>query len=489
MAFSLSSGGEVDVTKRYGLRPQEASTDVDAFDNGPALNDAINDDTAGSGFLSPGTYRVVTPARYAGDRGPYRRLRGVGSGTMIRPDMEIYQDCLTYNGAVSAEWTIEDIAFVGPVDPESVETQCNRALAIGGSDFASYMMRRVVFAGIRSQSAVFSGGYGTSMLALDQCSWIACRAQPATATNYSALCDIDWCFGAKVIGCRFLGNHRFNGVDLLTDGPPQTALKFRGTGLALGIFTGSQIDIRDCIFQGCASGYAISCFDPVSAPNGPLMNVYMTDWVDTFGMTPTGVGVITVSGTPAGGYNDNGSYTILIRIDTSGAAGVATWSTSFENAGFGGGFTSWVSHDNASSAAVADTGVTVNLGAGEFSSGKQYQTYVMAAVQQRYKQAKISNVQIISAGAPDILLGQIDQLEIDHVDIMGGSIAMRLYDCGAARIIHPRVGGATISAHESAFGFGSNKYVYVEDPNADAVLALDSDAWKTSILGVEETGP
>ncbi len=462
-------------------------------DDGPALQAAFDDTPSGGShlFIPEGTYRIATPVAIGFEAGTYLHVFGVGGGSRFVPDLEIYEDAITVNNTLGASRVgFESLAFTTPIiGTQPADPQCYRALVIGGTHAAGHYIRDVIFAGLYVQGAVAYLGNGATNLLVDNCDWIGCQAAGDTGVDPQSLLEFNIIFGATVRNCRFLGTGYFAGAEILY-GSSRQCIRFRHFDVPDGLINASKIRIDRCTFQ-TAGNACVSSLEPDGNPNGPTSPI-MLQSVIYGGKIPTGKGVWTkpaYTTVPSGGFTT--PYVIEIRIDTDGVAGVATWSTRYENAGFGGGFTGWTSQGAAASASV--NSITLAMGAGTFASGDIYQLYVTG--QARFDQVEIRNCEMIGVGGTTkqgCLLTQCDNVIIEQLQFDAGSQshAIELYDCDVVKIVQPSIASHKIFVNPAGFGFGANEYVYVEDPNDDAVLTLnDATAWKTSTKGVETTGP
>ncbi len=462
-------------------------------DDGPALQAAFDDTPSGGShlFIPEGTYRIATPVVIGFEAGTYLHIFGVGGATRIVPDLEIYEDAITVNNTLGASRVgFEDLAFTTPtigVQPGS--PQCYRTIVIGGTHASGHYIKRVIFAGMYVQGAVAYLGNGASNLLVDDCDFIGCQAAGDVGVDPQSLLEFNIIFGATVRNCRFLSTGYFAGAEI-TYGSSRQCIRFRHYDVPDGLINASKIRIERCMFQ-TAGNACISSLEPDGNPNGPTTPI-MLQSVIYGGKIPTGEGIWTkpaYTTVPSGGFTE--PYTIEIRIDGTGAAGVATWSTRYENAGYGGGWTGWTSQGTAASAAV--NSITLAMGAGTFQTGRVYQLYVTG--QARFNQVEIVNCQMIGVGGTTkqgCFMVQCDRVSIDNLSFDAGSQshAVEMYDCDVVKITHPSIAGHKIVAQPAGYGYGANEYVYVEDYNDSAVLTLnDATAWKTSVKGVEDTGP
>lgn len=461
-------------------------------DDGPAFQRAFNAVSIHGGivYVPPGTYRIATPVLGVfGNAGAYVEMRGAGAASRIYVDVAEDEIGITINDTPGAPRIgVTSLAFIGNLDALAPSVaQCYVALLMGGTQAAGHYIRNVQFVKVRAAGDVVYMGNGAGHILVEDCDWIACDALFGTANvDPQSLLDLDVIMGATVRNCRFTSSDMFDGT-VYGSGGARSAIKFRRYNVPDGLYDGSQVLIERCSFVTPAVN-AILCLQPNGLPNSPSSQVFLQGIVSG-GKIPTGQGVWDMpTGTPSGGYVK--PYSMEIRIDSAGVAGVATWSTRFEDAGFGGGWTAWTSHGNAASATV--NGILLAMGAGTFQDSSTYVTYITGPM--RVAIVKISQCFAITGGTESthaVQLAECDRVIIEQLEVDASSTtrAVTLWDCDVVKIVQPWIHAHKIVAENGAFGFADNAYVFVEDPNATAVLDLsNATASQTYVKGVF-TGP
>ncbi len=462
-------------------------------DDGPAFQAALDAVPSGGAhvYVPPGRYRIATPVSKGFSAGTYLHIFGAGGTSQIIPDLATYQDAITINNTLGASRVgFEDLAVTTPtIGTQPGSPQCYRAFVIGGTYTAGHYVKRCIFAGVYVKGAVLYMGNGASNLLVEDCDFIGCQAAGDSGVDPQSLLEFNIIFGATVRNCRFVSSEYFAGV-AITYGSSRQCIRFRHYDVPDGLINASKIRVERCTFQ-TAGNACISSLEPDGNPNGPTSPIMLQSLIYG-GKIPTGEGVWTkpaYTTVPSGGFTQ--PYTIEIRIDSTGAAGVATWSTRYENAGFGGGWTAWVSQGAAASAAV--NAITLAMGAGTFQTGRVYQLYVTG--QARFDQVEIDNCEMIGVGGltkQGLLLTQCNRVTVTDLQFDAGSQshAIEMYDCDVVKVVHPSIAGHKIVAQAAGFGYSANAYVYVEDYNASAVLELTNATKRTTrVKGTEATTP
>jgi hypothetical protein len=472
---------------QYGVDPTGAS------DSGPKLQNAINDTPRGGDILQlgPGTFKIES-AVLANLTGQSLVIRGCGPVTKLWPQMNDYEDMITINNTPGGGICgLENLSIIGnkvldPDDPQDTP-QCYRSVVLGGT-FGAPLLRRVGFYGVYAKGSIAYMGNGATSALVDNCDWEGCISLGDTGIDPQSLLELNIIFGATVRDSRFVVPGYY-AEQALSASNARQAIRVRHYDVREGPYTGSQARIVGCFFDN--PGLAcISTLEPDGNPNGPCSPIFFTSTSSAYGFrSPPTIPVWPrPTGTATGGYPLE--YTFQIRCDVGGARGAASFSTRFQDSGFGGGFTSWTSQGVVNSFTV--NGITFTVPAsGTFVNGQIYQCYVIGNA--RLRQLVVEKCSAVSkGGTPGIIASQVDSLVVSDFDFDSASsaIAVDMYDVDVAKILRPQIRGHKIKAEPASFGFNANSYVYVEDPNTGAVLDLDSATkWEKSIKGVVTTGP
>lgn len=444
----------------------------DIADDGPAFQRAFDSLDEGAKLnVPPGVYRIATPvARSFGASAPDLITQGCGSASQIRPDLDANTDCFKFdNLGGTPALVFRDLAFIGPGAGHPI--QCNRALALIGSDYGRCGMENLTFAGVKAADSVAMFGTGSNHWA-ENLNFIGCDCV-ANENKKNALLDFDIVYGARARNIRMISTGFFNGLALPTAGA-HYGIKFRPFEVPFGfnntaIFSFDRVTISGNFFQG------IGCIQQSGTPNGPCSPVF--NEVDF----SKPIFAIQASGAPICSLPSEGE----IRIDSTGVPGVMTWS--YRWAPISGSFTGYMSAGNATSANIDTTGINIAFtGSDTYSAGSLYRFYITGPMRNRLVKISSSSIQLATYG---YRIAETDHLILEqcHFDSPNPSNAVDLWDCGDISVCQCDFGIHTIAANASDFGFGSNKYLYVED--TIGAVSSHADRTVTSTRGLVTITP
>ncbi len=471
------------------------------FDDSTAFLQALEaaqttGDQFGRILIPDGTMRIggaTAVLKDYADKGVYLDLFGYGQKSKILIDLDYYLDGIVINNTVQqARFGIRDCAFVAK---QGQPIQSYRLVTLGGTHFAAPYLKNVDFAGVQVAGAVVKIGNGASNALVQDCTFIGCTAEAHDdGVDPAALIHADIIFGYSSIRNRFLTTDYYDGANY-SGGAARYAELIGRFDIPDGSINSSRAYHRSNAY-GAAARFAISTLRPNGLPTGPTSAVNYEPFGRGAGYgQKTGPGIGTwdwPSGSPSGGWDM--PYVMEISIDSTGTAGVATWSTRFQTNGFQSPatFSTPVSHGTATSATV--NGITLTMTGNTYDVGKNYYLYVTG--NKRVEQMTVFDCDFVSAGADAntaILAADINKLVIDmcHADDAAGQTrAVELYGVHEALIRNAQFHNHKIIAQPAGFGFSANQYVCVENANPETTLLL-SNAVRSQVIskGVITTSP